>query len=431
MPRAEVLPLPTFRDRGLGAGGLLAYALLAMPLAFVALPIYVHVPGLYAGRGGLSLSMVGGVLLAARCADAFIDPLIGAFSDRLGQRKLLIACAVPLLAIGLTGLLRPPPAADADVMAWWLGAMLVLVYLGYSLATVNYYAWGAELSERVHERTRITATREGFALVGVVLAAVLPDVLGATLAEGLARLAWLFVALLLATSLIGLGRAPVGPLRGPSAASTQPLRVLADRRFRALLVVFALSGIAAAIPASLVLFFVADVLRAPTHSGAFLALYFVSAALGLPAWVSLSRRFGKCAAWAMSMLLALAVFALAACLGTGDLVAFALVCVLSGLALGAELALPPSLLADLTARAGAGGTGSYFGWWNFVAKLNLALAAGLALPLLQWLGYTPGARSTGALAALAIVYAAVPAVLKLLAALCLWRLRHRIEGELP
>ena len=59
--------------------------------------------------------------------------------------------------------------------------------------------------------------------------------------------------------------------------------------------------------------------------------------------------------------------------------------------------------------------GAYFGWWNFAAKLNLALAAGLALPLLEGFGYQPGARDPQALQALTLAYCILPCVLKVLA----------------
>jgi len=57
--------------------------------------------------------------------------------------------------------------------------------------------------------------------------------------------------------------------------------------------------------------------------------------------------------------------------------------------------------------------GAYFGWWQVATKLNLALAAGIALPLLEWLGYTPGAQEPSALAALSGSYALLPCALKL------------------
>ena len=396
---------------------LAAYGALGLPLAFVALPIYVHLPKLYADFG-LSLASIGAVLLAARLWDALIDPLIGRWGDSLASRRLPILLGLPLMIGGFAGLVRPPEAPSSG----WLLVMLLIVYLGYSLASVNHHAWGAELSADPAERTRITATREGFALAGVLLAAALPGVLGATLADGLAQLAWLFTATLLLAAL-GLFVLP----RGASAVAAEPGGLwssLGRPRFLRLLAVFAVSGIAAAIPASLLLFFVADVLHAEAHSGGFLAVYFLTGAAGLPGWVWLTHRRGKRFAWGCGMWLAVAVFAWAGLLGAGDVLPFYLICALSGLALGADLALPPSLLADVIEAEG-GGAGSYFGWWNFTAKLNLALAAGAALPLLGGLGYVPGQRNGGGLAALALLYAGVPAALKLLA----WGLLRSLHNE--
>jgi GPH family glycoside/pentoside/hexuronide:cation symporter len=56
----SALPLPTRQ--------LLAYGALGLPLAMAALPVYVHVPRLYAEAAGMSLSLLGALLLAARCS---------------------------------------------------------------------------------------------------------------------------------------------------------------------------------------------------------------------------------------------------------------------------------------------------------------------------------------------------------------------------
>jgi GPH family glycoside/pentoside/hexuronide:cation symporter len=152
--------------------------------------------------------------------------------------------------------------------------------------------------------------------------------------------------------------------------------------------------------------------------------------------MALSRRIGKLRAWALGMLLAIASFVWAFALAPGDAFAFALICAASGAALGAELALPPALLADRLAARRAqgedtGGTGAYFGVWNFVTKFNLALAAGIALPLVSLAGYRVGAGDTAAqgLLALAAVYALLPAALKLAALALLWRWRADFTEE--
>ena len=116
----------------------------------------------------------------------------------------------------------------------------------------------------------------------------------------------------------------------------------------------------------------------------------------------------------------MAAFVWAYFLGAGDVTAFAAICLLSGLAFGADLALPASLLADLIDGDETGGRpdGAYAGLWHLLEKLALALAAGLALPLLQWLGYAQGVAAQAG-SALSVVYALLPCMIKLAAALLL------------
>ncbi len=404
---------------------LFAYGLFGMPLAMAALPLYVHLPKFYGDHLGVPLATLGVMLLALRLADGVLDPLLGAWSDRAPSRKRLIALAVPLLAIGMVALFAPQVDGRGALLLW-LGVALAAVYVAFSLATINHNAWGAELSPDPVERTRITAVREGLALVGVVVASVAPALLGGggenSETIGLPRFAFGYSLLLCACAAITLRGAPDAP-RVPDRrrfALKDTAAPFANVAFRRLLAVFMANGIASAIPATLVLFYVADVLQAEARQGLFLALYFIAGAAGMPLWVQLSARAGKVRAWGVAMVVAIVAFIWAAFLSAGDTTAFAIVCVLSGLALGADLALPPSLLADVIGRGGGDGrdgktsaTGAYFGLWTLATKLNLALAAGIALPLLGALGYSPGARDAGAVHALALIYAGVPCLLKL------------------
>jgi Na+/melibiose symporter-like transporter len=179
------------------------------------------------------------------------------------------------------------------------------------------------------------------------------------------------------------------------------------------------------LPGTLFLFFVADVLQREAASGALLAIYFLAGAASLPLWLKLATRLGRPLAWLAAMGLAMLAFAGAGLLGPDQLAAFALICVASGLALGADLALPAAIAADLGERRGQ--AGACFGVWNLVAKLNLALAAGLALPLIGLFGYVPG--SGAGLPALVFAYALLPLAFKAIAAALLWRWRHSLEIE--
>ena len=421
--------------RFIGAGAWrrgLGYGLLGLPLAFVALPLYVILPNHYAREFGAPLALLGLVLLAARLVDAVLDPIIGRWCDRLFSRSVAAvlgasAVAAVVLALGLWGLLFPPEAvrvAGTTTLLSWAGLLMAITYTAYSVVAVAHQSWGARLGGNEAQRSRVVAWREGLSLLGVLIAAVLPATLGlgATVATFAVLLTLGWWAWSRSATPIALKATGPALRLGPS-----PLRQPA---FLRLLAVFVINGTASAVPATLVLFFVQDRLQAPTSvEPAFLATYFLCAALSIPLWVRLVARIGLARTWLTGMALAVAVFIWAATLGAGDVVPFLIVCALSGIALGTDLTLPSAMLAGLIGQLGERGQreGAYFGWWSFATKLNLALAAGLALPLLALFGYEPGARDPAALQTLTIAYCLLPCVLKLLAGGALYALVIRPE----
>lgn len=397
-----------------------------------ALPIYVNVPKFYSDVIGINLGAIGALLLASRVFDAIQDPLLGHWSDRTRDtragRFIWLVAGTPLLAASMLGLFNPPDWSPGALMAWLL-VMLLVVYTAYSMLQISYQAYGAEISDDPVERTRVVSFREGFGLIGVFLAAALPQVLSDRLGprEGYAVFAMIFVpsVLVLVALTVWLSPSPQArQLADSGQAFSSMVWPLRNRRFRQLLTVFVFNGIAAAIPATLVLFFIQDVLQASSLAAGFLIVYFAAGAAGMPLWVWLSARLGKARAWLAGMVISIIAFVWAFLLGPGDVVPFAVICLLSGLGLGADLALPPSMLADVIDDDEQAGhprrEGAYFGLWNLVTKMNLALAAGIALPALAWLGYAPQAGSSAtALTWLAAVYALLPCLLKAVAAMAL------------
>ena len=404
----------------------ISYGALGLPLAFVALPLYVVLPNHYASEFGIPLATLGALLLAARLLDAVADPLIGRWADGWFTRRIstvltAAVLAAVVLAIGFRGLFFPAVHSQ-DALLVWCAVLLAITYLSYSVLSVLHQAWGARLGGDDMQRARIVSWREGLALLGVLVASVLPSV------AGLSVTSMVFAATLV-VSLALLVRAPRPREADQPAVPPRLTEPLATPAFRRLLVVYLVNGVASAVPATLVLFFIRDRLQAQAWEPLFLASYFAAGALSMPLWMRLVARFGLARSWLLGMVLAIASFAWAALLGAGDIAAYTAVCVASGIALGADLALPGAMLAGVIQRAGHGQRleGAYFGWWNFCTKLNLALAAGVALPLLSLLGYTAGSRSPDALTALTLAYCLLPCLLKLVASALLWTLWVRKE----
>ncbi|MGK9451249.1 MFS transporter [Acidithiobacillus caldus] len=400
---------------------LAAYAPLGLPLAFGALPVYLLIPHLYATRYGMSLALLGGLLLVLRLADAVLDPLIGHWSDLwaevAGSRLRLILAGIPGMILGFFLLFQPWQQVGLVAS---LALALAIFYVSYSLTSLNYQALGAELTQDYNGRTWFTTAREAGALVGVLLAAALPQFLERRFGAGPGLDIFVLVfALTLLTAFAPLWRPamrrPVTGNRKPWWTFYEPLRRPPLRR---LLEVYTLSQMGNAIAATLFFFFVDEILHTKVLAPLFLLVYFLSGALGMPVWLALSTRLGKARTWSSAMLLSTLAFTSAVFLGPGDAWAYGVICVLTGLTLGADQALPPSILADHTDYDSDARAGNYFGLFNWVAKAATALGAGIILPLLQWSGFRPGEH----LWLLSIAYAIVPALIKV-AAILLMELR--------
>jgi Na+/melibiose symporter-like transporter len=405
------------------------YGLPALPLAALGLPLYIYLPTFYADQLGLGLSLVGSILLISRVTDVISDPLIGWLSDWLpikSRRKWLIAIAAPFLLAAVWALFIPPEDSGIGWLLWWS----LLIYLAWSLITLPYNAWGAELSTDYDQRSVITASRETCVLLGTLVAAGLPLAMGLSSeqpGEALRLLAQFLVVILPLTLIVCLFNVkekftpyrPIKFLAGLSLLNENHL-------FKRLLFAYLMNGIANGLPATLFLLFVSYVLVAPEQFGLLLSAYFVSGLIGLPIGLKLSKRFSKHKVWSVSMLWAVAIFMWVPFLGEGDVLAFLVICILSGLSLGIDMALPASIQADVIdidkLKGGGQRSGFFFGIWGMITKLSLALAVGIAFPLLAFLGFdTMHSPIDNNTMALAVLYGLMPIPFKLIAAWSMWK----------
>jgi Na+/melibiose symporter-like transporter len=207
-------PGPAPGWRGGWAQGL-TYGGLGLPLAFVALPLYVVLPNHYATAFGIPLATLGVLLLLARLVDAFADPVIGRLVDGWFTRPLRVVmtaavAAALVLAVGFHFLFFPRVEGTTALLAW-CAVLLCITYLSYSVLAVLHQAWGARLGGDEGQRARIVSWREGLALIGVLVASVLPSV------AGLGVTTVVFAALL-ALGVALLARAPQPALAGAFGA---------------------------------------------------------------------------------------------------------------------------------------------------------------------------------------------------------------------
>jgi len=421
-----------------------SYALPALPLAAMYFPVFVFLAEFYADVHGLSLAAIGLILLIIRAFDAVSDPLVGHFSDGsgvLGQRKLWLVGATPIVMVATWMLFVPPEGIGLGWFALWLFVLTA----GWTLAMTPYFAWGAELSGDYTERGRIAIWRESAGLLGTIGAAVLYGVGGGS-SGGMTLIAFQVVLLLPIAVFVCWRNVPNAVNYSKNAPKVlDVVRIIRTNSvFRRLIIAYFINGSANGIAATLFVFFVSYRLGAPDMGGPLLVVYFGAAVLAAPLWTWLIGRYSKHRIWCWAMIYAGFIFVWTIALGSGDWGLFAVICVLSGAALGADLALPSAIQADLvdvaTAENGAQQTGAFFALWSVATKLALAVSGAVSLIYLDVVGFDVSVQNTdGPLLALALFYGLGPIILKMIAVAMMWNfpvdraaqvsLRAQIEGR--
>lgn len=412
---------------------LFQYSFLALPLAFAGLPLYIHAPDFYTRDLGVNIGLIGFTLLAIRLFDAFQDPVIGYLSDKhTSKRYQIVAAGVLMLIAGMAGVFYGPQFLISPII--WFALSMILATTGFSVVTINLNMIGGFWHDKPEQRTRISAWREAFALVGLLIASVLPAALQYFKPAEIAfrTLFWVFGGIMTAGFIMFTRfMSKISPGHMISKTETKKglsfLSILLgpDRKFFSICF---LTHLAAAMPGVMVLFFIRDYLNAENLSGIFLSLYFVSGAVLMPLWTKLAKEHSKEKAWFVSMVLAIGTFIWAYFLQPGDLIAYGIICVLSGTALGADLSLPPSILADRISKQKTESEATqYYALLAFIPKTAIALASGISFLILDELGFIPGQENTAeVLAGVITLYALIPCIIKLGASALLW---HDIKNR--
>ncbi len=467
----------------------LSYASLYLPVSMALLPVSLYVIPFYAELG-IPLYVMSAIILGARLSDAFTDPLIGILSDktntRWGRRKPWILLGTPLLMLTLYKLLVPPET----VTSWYFGVWIILLYLGYTLVALPYYAWGAELSTSYEFRTHITARREQAHFIGYLcfnflpLTAALLIYFSTTTSTDFASVAanftsefqaimkeragnidvileWLAMFVLIAiplTTVLALVTVPEPKLatveRQQRSALGSAKIVAKNGPYVRVVVVYMMVGGGIAMTASLSYFFVKHVINAGELYPVFLLAYYSASVLGVSPWTYLAKRVGKDKAMLYGLVWYAFWSALIPLIPEGEFAVFIVVMCFKGSVVGATFALLASMAADTVdidfARTGKNRAGLYFSVWGSLRKGTAAAGAALGVAAAAFFGFDPLAdpnlartadgNSSASLLWLACLYSIIPATLNFLIVPMLWnypltearqrRLRERLDRKI-
>ncbi len=407
----------------------LIYALPGFVLSFPTLPLYILLPDFYAQHAGLGLALTGSIFLLLRSIDIISDPLIGYLIDCLpakwGRFKPVFISGAVLIAPAVYMLLSPPDMLQGSSAVIHLLVWGALLFIGWTAIQIPYLAWVGFLTYDSGERLHFSIYREvaglagilSFALIGFLLIDMLPT-------QRLTYIAWITLILGLVCFTLPLLFLPDTYKKSKTPKFSFPRQ---NTLFWRLLSVWSLNSIANGLPAVCFPLFITYILQGTeTQRTSFLFLYFASAICAMPVWLMLNNKMEKHRIWSLAMLAACMSFSLVFWVGVQDIFLFALVTCLTGITLGADLTLPPTLQADCIdwdrVRFRQDRAATLFALWGMASKAALGLAIGVAFPVLEWAGLSGPVQTLPNLALifLYLIYAGLPIVLKLCAIACLW-----------
>lgn len=411
------------------SGQLIRFSAVAVPLAAAGLPLGVYLPAIYARDYGLSLTVIGVIFLLGRLWDAIADPFMGSLSDRTrsryGRRKPWIAAGGLVFGLSSIFLFFPP----FGVTPLSLGIVLFFFYLGWTAVQIPFQAWSGEVSGDYHQRTRIATYQTVVTSSALLLTLILPTIadqlrpgdghLQLSLMGGLVLLS-IVPALLL--TLTALKEPPLPPLPTARLSLKESIRAITGEPLllRVLASDFAVT-LAQNIRAALIVFFVTFYMGRPEWAGGLFLFQFVFGVFAGPIWLKIGRRFGKHRTAVVGELVQVAIN-LGLLLVTPDTFGLLLALTLAqGLAQGSGNLMLRAIVADVADKhrldSGEDRTGLYYSVFSLAGKTATAVAVGIALPLVAWLGFDPkGVNSPAALTGLLLVFGLGPAIAHALSA---------------
>ena len=356
---------------------------------------FVHAPPAESeGPPLFPVALVGMVLLAFKVLDAVSDPVAGLAADRWvasgRKRHTLLYFTFMLPPIGLTLVFSPTHAMTPGLRWALLIFGMITFFFGYTAFAIPFWSLVEDYSQRDPKaRSRLSTLLGLGTLIATTVAFVITPIL--VDAYGFAVAGMTMAALSLCLMPCAFRAAPddmAGPEKRQRIPGSRDLikTVLKDRRYMAVLCVFAGSQMAFSILGAAAPFIAVNLLKGARSDVALILGPLIGAAIPCLAWTpKLSRRFGweRCIVVASVALgfvyfttAVLGLFAIGSFIGTA-VVLFAFSGPLSAVLLGLE----GEAIASCAEKNGGQAVSLYFGAYNFATKsLNgvaIAYTAGL------------------------------------------------------
>ena len=399
------------------------YSLPAFSFAIPTFPVMIMLPAFFAEVHNFDIAKIGTYIFLAKMIDIASDPIVGWINDKkILDRKFLIIIGSILCSIGLYKLfIQKQIDYEAYLLVW-----ISVLYMGWTLFQIPYLSIGYDLEKDYFLRTKLSANRELFILLGLFFSLGFPMLLNISNAELLTYIVYIAIF----SGVFGVSAMLYKiPSNRISNKNIQFKDVLKNLKKNTLLVrvMFAwfINSLANVLPMILFSFYISYVLEGnDSDRQVVLFYYFLCAILGVPFWTHISKKFGKKKTWISSLILSAFFFIFVLFLSEGDIQLFIIISCITGFCLGADLIIPPSIQADVSDvhlnRFKEDISGVLFSLITFLNKLSFALASLFVFTILGFLNFKANEEINLETKIFIICsYAVLPIILKFISSLIL------------
>ena len=366
---------------------ILSYSFQSFYLAGSFLLLFVFLPTFYNLSIGISLSVIGLVILISRFFDVLSDFLIGYLTEKRiisgRSRKNQILLGIIIFIFSLFGLY-----VFQSSNIYYFIFFYNLALISYSIAIIPYDSIVIDQKKILKKRFRLAAVKEVFAILGVLAALIIP-----TTISNLNNVELLNPDVIKTSGFIFISLAIIGGLifyffyddelnYKPNEISWIKLKTFIKKNKKILpfsyITFFNL--LANNFTANLFIIFVSEYLGLSDYAGHLLILYFLITLISTPFWYFFGKKFSNMFLLQIGTSITIFGFLFVIFTSSDYWQIYIFVILITGIGIGIDLIIPQIELADILDLNNENRLSQFFtSFFSIIRKAAIGIAAGIAL----------------------------------------------------
>ena len=385
------------------------HSLLFISITFSHYIVSIYLADFYSRNSNLTPLIIGLIIFLVRILDAFLDPLIGRFSDKnFRYIKTIIFLGLFFFIFGFYLLFKIPHS----YLITYISIALFIFTLGHSILAINSQGLCTKWDIDLAKIKNTISIRESFAIIGIFIGILTPQLLNQvfSISEPLVFISDYFFVPSLFCALFFFVWISKAYFKKEGAVEFNFKLIFDDKRIKTFFLCYFFSSIALSIPAFTIIYFVRDYLNLYNFLWLFLLLYFSSGIIGIAFWNKFSRNYDPYQIWLLNLFLSSLIFIFVIFLKPNDYFFYALFCLFTGFFGGANIVIPPIIIANKIKDTNREiYSSSYYAIVSFLSKTGLAFGILTAFFFLEMINYTPSNYSTHIY--IPYIYAGLPSLI--------------------